>query len=187
MGERIEDVGSVEFARLFVSFQHTAYRLETLQRYDVSYELKPYRAFLAGEPRPPDPSKDAWTGMIRDSVAAGKRLQRVHVVIEPPTDYLRYELEWSYAPNVAAGEDIRILPVQPGQWPDDLPRQDYWLFDSRHLWTMAYDKAGAFRYAERTDETAQIVRHAYWRDAALHLATPYEDYMHRMRESRRAS
>ena len=114
--------------------------------------------------------------MIRNSIADGKKLQRVHVVVEPPTDYIRYELMWSYAPNVAAGEDIRILPTPPGQWPD-LPRRDYWLFDSRDLWAMAYDGEGRFLYAELVTDPAEIVRHAYWRDAALHHAISYQQYL----------
>ena len=117
MGRRITDVASAEFDALFTSFEHTAYRLETLQAYDVSYEVEPYQAFIAGHPRPHDPSKDQWVSMIRDAVEAGKVFQRVHVVTEPLTDYLRYELGWSYPPNVEAGEDIRILPRSPGEWP----------------------------------------------------------------------
>ena len=31
MGTRITDLGSEEFSQLFTSFQHTAYRLETLR------------------------------------------------------------------------------------------------------------------------------------------------------------
>ena len=55
--------------------------------------------------------------MIKAAVEAGKVFQRVHVVTEPLTDYLRYELGWSYPPNIEAGEDIRILPTQQGRWP----------------------------------------------------------------------
>jgi hypothetical protein len=66
---------------------------------------------------------------------------------------------WSYAPNVRASEDIRILPIQPGQWPD-LPHQDYWLFDSRDLWIMAYDADGRFVCAELVPDPAEVVRHA---------------------------
>ena len=79
----------------------------------MSYEVEPYQAFLAGHPQPPTPSKDQWVSMIKAAVKAGKVFQRVHVVREPLTDYLRYELGWSYPPNVEAGEDIRILVAQP--------------------------------------------------------------------------
>ena len=100
MGRRIESVTSREFDALFTSFEHTAYRLETLQVYDVSYEVEPYQAFISGHPQPHDPAKNAWVSMIKDAVQAGKIFQRVHIVAEPLTDYLRYELGWSYPPNV---------------------------------------------------------------------------------------
>lgn len=178
MGRRITDVTSAEFDALFASFEHTAYRLETLQAYDVSYEVEPYRAFLTGHPQPRDLSKDQWVGMIRQATAAGKVFQRVHVVTEPLTDYLRYELGWSYPPNVEAGEDIRILSAGSGRWPG-LPRHDYWLFDSSDLWVMEYAGDGTFRWIEHVDDPGMIVKHAYWRDAALHQAIPYREYMKR--------
>jgi len=47
----------------------------------------------------------------------GKVFQRVHVVCEPLTDYLRYELGWSYPPNVEAGEEARCCPeVRYHRW-----------------------------------------------------------------------
>lgn len=184
MGKRIESVTSAEFNRLFTGFEHTAYRLETLQCYDVSYEEDSYVAFLAGHPMPSDAAKDEWTAMVKDAVDGGKSFRRVHVVSEPLTDYLRYEIEWSYEPNVAAGEDVRILPGKPGAL--GLPDHDYWLFDSRDLWVMKYDSDGRFLYTEYVDEPAVIVNHNYWRDKALSLAMPYADYMNRA-APRRAS
>jgi hypothetical protein len=179
MGRRIETLGE-EFTRLFHEFEHTAFRLETLQVYAVDYETEPVRQFLAGTPMPDDRSKGEWCELIRDATAAGKRMSRVHVVVEPLTDYLRYELGWSYPPNVDAGEDIRIIPVQPGGWPTGLPEQyDFWLFDSRDLWVMAYDDQGGFLYAEQVDDPAEIVRHNYIRDAAMHAATEFRDYANR--------
>jgi len=189
MGRRITDVMSPEFDALFAGFKHTAYRLETLQTYDVSYEIEPYRAFLAGQPRPRDESKNAWTAMLRDAADSGKIVQRVHLANEPLTDYLRYEFEWSYPPNVEAGEDIRILPAGdiPAGMINGLAAQgDYWLFDSSDLWVMQYDRDGRFVYIQQVSEPNTIVMRAYLRDAALHYATPYRDYM-RSRELLAAS
>lgn len=179
MGRRIETLGE-DFTRLFREFKHTAFRLETLQAYAVDYEVEPIRQFLAGAAMPDDPSKNEWCALIRDAVAAGKTMGRVHVVVEPLTDYLRYELGWSYPPNVAAGEDIRILPVQPGAWPPDLPEgYDYWLFDSHDLWVMAYGDGGEFLYAEHVDDPTEIVRHNQIRDAAMHAAMGFHAYTQR--------
>jgi hypothetical protein len=112
-------------------------------------------------------------------------LQHVHIVWEPLTDYLRYELGWSYPPNVEAGEDIRILVAQTGSWPmsargEILPDlQDYWLFDSSDLWVMEYADDGAFVSIEQVTEPAMIVTAARRRDAPPHRAIPYRDYMRR--------
>ena len=182
VGRRITDVTSPEFDALFASFKHTAYRLETLQAYDVSYEIEPYRAFLAGQPRPRDESKNAWTAMLRDARDSGKIVQRVHLVNEPLTDYLRYELQWSYPPNVEAGEDTRILPAStpPAREVVSLGiLDDYWLFDSSDLWVMQYDHEGRFEYIRQVSDPGVIVSHAYLRDAALHYAIPYTEYMRR--------
>ena len=65
-----------------------------------------------------------------------------------------------------------------GRWPG-LPRHDYWLFDSSDLWVMEYADDGTFRWIEHVDDPGMIVRHAYWRDAALHQAIPYREYMKR--------
>jgi hypothetical protein len=185
MGRRIESVTSAEFDSLFTSFAHTAYRLETLQRYDVSYEDESYAAFLAGQPMPADAAKNDWTSMISEATRAGKSFRRVHVVTEPLTDYLRYEIEWSYGPNVAAGEQIGIIVGKPEDL--GLPERDYWLFDSRDLWVMDYDDEGRFLSAELVDDPAVIVEHGYWRDKALHLAVPYADYVNSAAVLRHAS
>lgn len=186
MGERIESVDSEEFGRLFTSFRHTAYRLETLQVYDVGYEAEPMRRFLAGEAEPGDQAKSEWTAMVSDAVRNGKIIQRVHIVAEPVTDYLRYEMGCSYPPNVTAGEDIRILDAGTARSLAGLPALDYWLFDSRDLWIMEYGPGGEFLFTEHVTGPAEVVRHGYWRDAALHAAVPFRDYMSRMPGLRQA-
>jgi hypothetical protein len=173
-----------EFDRLFTEFRHTAFRLETLQWYNVAYEEEPIRRFLAGERNPDDPSTREWLGMVRSAHAAGKQMQRVHIIIEPPSDYVRFELNWLYQDNVVSGEDVRILSVGQNQWPDDLPKHDYWLFDSRQLVIMSYDHDGAFLAAEFVEDPSEIVQHNYWRDVALHQAIAYGEYMSKSSEVR---
>jgi hypothetical protein len=167
-----------DFGDRFKTFRYTAYRLETLQSYDVPQEEESLAAFLAGDPVSFGPSKDGWTATIANAVAAKKSMRRVHVVEEPLSDYLRYEM-LSYRPNVEAGEDVRILPVTPGRWPN-LPLDDYWLFDSAELWLMDYDEDGHFTGVVPVTDAVEIVMANHWRDAALHAAVPYADYVRRL-------
>jgi hypothetical protein len=181
MGRRINDLGSAEFAALFKRFRHTAYRLENLQAYGVGYEDESFRAFAVGEPLASDPAREEWTAMIRDAAAERKIFQRVHLVNEPLSEYLLYEMEWWYGPNAEAGDDVRILPAWrvPASERAALDTlRDYWLFDSCDLWVMNYDDDGRFRFAEQVSDPETVVRHAYWRDAALHYAIPYATYLH---------
>jgi hypothetical protein len=162
-----------EFARLFTDVRQSWFRLETLQRYDAAYERDDFAAFLRGEPITTTPGP--WQAMIRDHVAAGRQLVRVHVIEEPLTDYIRYELN-AYGPNVEAGEDVRLIPVRGGTWPAELPRHDYWLFDDSRLWLMDYSSAGAFEAARLIDDPDTIDEHRRWRDAAIASSIQLADY-----------
>ena len=113
-------------------FRHRVFRLETLDWYDAPNEREPYRRFLAGEPV--DPAwREPWKRLVRDVRASGRIMQRVHVVSEPVSDYIRFELLDVYPANVEAGEDVRILGRQNAA---TLPARDFWLFDNARAATM---------------------------------------------------
>jgi hypothetical protein len=165
-----------EFNRLFVEFQFSAYRLESLQHYDVTYERGEFERFLAGEVRGEFPGIADWIRSVREAVAAGKRMHRVHVVREPLSEYVRFECAWAYEHTVAAGEDVRIIPVGHHDWPAELPQYDYWLFDSVDLVEMHYGPDGSFAYAEVVDDPRRVVRANYWRDLAVGSSISYREY-----------
>ena len=155
------------------------FRLETLQCYGNSGEDPALAAFEAGEPHLITPGKREWITLVRDRTAAGCTMQRVHVVREPITDYLRFELTWSYQPNRDAGEDIGIVPVPPGDpWPCGLPeRTDFWMFDFSVLYELRYDPNGSWIAAEQVTEWAAIEQARRWRETAIQLATPWRLYI----------
>lgn len=161
-------------------FEHAEvniFRLETLQCYGNSGEA--LAAFEAGEPHLITSGKRVWITLVRARTAAGCTMQRVHVVREPITDYLRFELTWGYQPNVDAGEDIRIVPVLPGHpWPCGLPeRTDFWLFDFSVLYALRYDPNGSWIAVEQVTEWAAIQQARRWRETAIERATPWQLYL----------
>jgi hypothetical protein len=163
-----------DFSGIFDWFGQSAFRLETLDHYAMEYEEEAVQRFLAGEPR--DTSYIAgWLERVRAAVGAGRRMQRVHVVTEPLSDYLRFEIG-GYRLNVEAGEDVRILPRQATAGLD-LPDHDFWLFDGQQVVRMRYDASGAFLGAEQIDDRGAAARYGAWRDAALGAAIPYGRYV----------
>ena len=167
---------SEDFDRLFAGFEHTAFRLEALDRYAVPVEEEPLRRFLAGEPLDTG-WLEPWLALVRAAAAAGKVIQRVHVVSEPPAavDYLRYEFAY-YRHTTAAGEDVRILPRVHAERLG-LPARDFWLFDACRAALMRFDREGSLHGIELTDDPQVVARCCHWRDVALHYAIPFDRYV----------
>lgn len=178
--------GGQEWDQLFERFHDSIFRFETLQHYDVSVEREPLRRFLSGEakPYPLYPRRRWWEGVNRDAVAAGKKVERVRVLVEPLTDYDRYEVSWPYFDNVRAGEDIRVIAVAAGEWPVGLPGygHDFYLFDSAQLALMHYDHRGRFLAVDLLDDPEAIELATGWRERALEAAMPYPEYLRRHQE-----
>jgi hypothetical protein len=92
----------------------------------------------------------------------------VHVVTEPWTDYIRFELTQSYPPNIEAGEDIRIITA-----PEPWPGPDFWMFDDQRVWLMHYGEAGVLEGVEDVSASSATVRACVARkDEALAMSTP---------------
>ncbi|MDQ2708668.1 MAG: hypothetical protein M3Z25_13960 [Actinomycetota bacterium] len=175
MSRWIYDTGMDEWAALFTGYAKSAYRLEGRQVYRNPDDDAAVARFLAGEPF--DPDDLSWVlPKLRAQVAAGRTKTVVRVVVEPPTDYTRWEL--TFYPHVnAAGQDTRIIAVPEGEWPVGLPRHDYWLFDEHDVWRMHYNADLTFHGAELIEDEAAIAQHLVWRDLALALAEPLKDYL----------
>jgi hypothetical protein len=115
--------GVDQLVAAFHTFWYSVFHLETLQVYAGSGEDEGIAAFHRGHPEPPpDPVEDEWAARLRANRDAGRIQQRVHVVTEPFTDYLAYELTWEYGLHAAAGEDIRIIR-SPAAGPMTYPAQ----------------------------------------------------------------
>jgi hypothetical protein len=110
--------------------------------------------------------------MVQEAAAEGRYFARVRVVDLPMNDWNRYSYVLA-AHNIAAGEDIRYLSRSNAA---ELPDYDYWLFDSSKLIVMRFDEADCFIGGELVEDSAEIVRANYWRDAAWHKATRRDDF-----------
>jgi hypothetical protein len=145
-----------EFDEVFDQFRVSAFRLETLQRYSVSAEDARMRAFREETPRPERSVRTSpWLRRIALTTVAGKSWSRVHVIEEPLSDYLRYELV-GYVESAAVGEEIRLAYPLEGR-----VLADFWLFDAGTPGVFAvlmhYNDDGAPLGYERVDNPADLV------------------------------
>lgn len=169
-----------EFDRMFDSFEHTAWRLETRRRYKSDEETETYRRFAAGQAAGWDLS-DSWCASRREQSALGKRFERVRVVDDPPTIGQRYLLD-NARRNTAVGEDIRNLG-RPEAERLRLPTEDFWLFDSRVIALLHFDDDDRMTGVELVTEPLAVLRACQARDAAWHHAVPFEEFEARVRSA----
>lgn len=159
------------FRRLFETFEHTAWRLETRRGYASDREDPDFRAFIETGSATWDP-EEPWFVNIRRQTAAGKAVGRVRIVDNPPTQEQLFLLDYARY-NASVGEDMRYL------WREDaagLPAEDFWIFDSRIVAVLNFDDADNLIDIELITEPAQVVRYSVARDAAMHRAVPYEQF-----------
>lgn len=153
-------------------YQRSAFRLETLDAYEVASDGGDVARYLRGEPDPDPERKGPWLQELAAERAAGKTTSRVRILTTPLSDYLRYECEWGYVPNSEAGEQIRILDLTTTARPRDVVNEDFWLLDDTHALRMVYDADGRFKGAIVADDPQpyRAARDAAW-NAAVDFAT----------------
>jgi hypothetical protein len=155
-------------------FRRRVFRMEILDFYDAENEREPYTRFLAGEHVDPTWRKP-WQGLVHGVCQSERIMQRVHVVSEPVSDYIRFSLLHGYPYSVQAGEDVRIL----GRAQSDgmCSQGDWWLFDDSPAAVLLYDGSGAVERVEMNDDPAVLAGLCNVRDEALRLAVPLARYV----------
>lgn len=134
---------------------HGLYRVETLDRYVSASDGDEFARFMRGEAEPDRASKAGWLNKLRADTAAGRIWQRLRVVSPPLSDYVRYECEWGYPDNIAAGEQVRVLDLTTAAAGMDILRRvgDLYLVEDRRVALMNYDAEGRFTSATVVDKS----------------------------------
>ena len=169
-------------------FTRRVFRLETLDYYDAPNEHEPYARYLAGKPA--DWTwREPWQRIVRQHRAAGRIMQRVHVISDPPSDYIRFELLRVYPANVEAGEYVGILGRAEAD--DLLPLGgDFWLFDDDLVAYLEYDCGdGSVRHVQMLNTEGAVSAAVDLRNDALRLSTPLARYVaeHNITEGKHAA
>ncbi|MQA07249.1 MAG: hypothetical protein GEU98_01630 [Pseudonocardiaceae bacterium] len=161
-----------QFDQLYETFERTAWRWETQPAYHEPSEAEPFRRWRAGEPDDLE-WLTGWLETLRAAHAAGRQFQRVRVHHDPLTVYQRWGLDVITA-NVAAGEDIRVLPIGKAR-ELGVPGEDFCLFDDRSVALMFFGNEG-MSGAELITEAAEVARYRQWSQSAWQHAIPFYQY-----------
>lgn len=121
-----------------------------------------YEAFVAGRVGDPttDPAFADWLSYVGALTAAGRRMERVRVQQDPPSDYHRYA-RWVGGWNVKAGEEIHYTTRDHATEVGLLPAagdDDWWLLDDARLVVMEFDDTGVLVRARLVTDEASLAR-----------------------------
>lgn len=158
------------FGRLFETFEHSAWRLESRGGYASDRDDLDFAEFRKTGTVTYDLDSEWCTNMLRQT-GAGKRVGRVRIVDDPPTEGQLFLLAYAEC-NAATGEDIRNLRRTEAERLN-LPDADFWVFDSRMVALLNFDQADVLLNVEVITEPAEVNRYMQAFDAAMHHATPY--------------
>ncbi|MGW2324945.1 DUF6879 family protein [Streptomyces sp. NPDC001700] len=166
-------IDSEEFRKLFETFEHSAWHLETRHGYASDREDDSYVAFVETGIATWDLDSE-WCTNMRRQTSQGKHVGRVRVVDDPPTTGQLFLLDYAKC-NAATGEDVRNL------WRGEadrlrLPAEDFWIFDSRLVALLNFDDDDTLLNVEVITEPAEVLRYCQVRDAAMHRAIPYDQF-----------
>lgn len=144
----------MNLADAFNNFSKTAFRLEGLPEYRVKEEAEALAHYDRTGRLPADFNSE-WLDFLQQATSAGKRVERLRLLSEPPTKYERIELS-AYPRSVAVGEVVHVVPR------DQYAHQsDFWLFDDRLLADMRYAEDGQFMGAEVRECTQSELENAH--------------------------
>ena len=157
-----------EFREAVRSFGRTAFHFEAQPAYVIDFERPDLERFLAGDPVPPPDSYlwRPWLERVARLKAEGKRVERVRVLGEPPTDYQRWLL-WATPWAEAAGEGVRYMPRSRAERIGLPLDHDWWLLDGERVLMTRFTADGEIREKIITDEPGDVARHRAWRDLAM--------------------
>lgn len=160
-----------EFAELLRSgFTRSAWRWECQGTYHEPDEREPLQAWRDG--RPDFRFLEGWLAQIRRQRAEGKTFQRVRLLTDPLTEYLRWMSEFTSL-NVEAGEDIRWIGQRRAR-ELGAPTHDFYLLDDERVAIMQFDSHGVAGI-EVTDEPGTLAGHRRWRDIVWPAAVPHAE------------
>ena len=143
-------------------------------------------AFVRGEPQQPRVREiEDWIARIPRLRSQGKTMTRVHAIAGELTPYLRYEIEWAYTGNAAAGEAIHIAHFPSwGASPFQQQPPDFYLIDNQAVTLMHYDSEGHWLGFDLVTDEDQVHPYRDLRDLALRHAVPLHQYLAAMRVAR---
>jgi hypothetical protein len=160
-------------ADLFDTVERNSWRWECQGDYQVD-EAKLQR-WRAGLPFEETRASLKWHAYVRDLRQRGIPFERVRMLTEPLTEYLRWMLGVTYR-NINAGEDIRWITESRAR-ALKMPDYDFYIIDDERVAIMRFDADKVLVDLEVVHDASTLATHQAYRDTVWPLAIRHNDYL----------
>jgi hypothetical protein len=164
-----------QFGDAVMDYERTAFRWECQGTYREPSENGPIQAWREGRVDE-EYAHRPWLGEIRQVRAQGRLWQRVRMLTEPVSEYLRWMLDTTHL-NIEAGEDIRWL-AESRAHELRMPDYDFYLLDDTRVLRLHFSEHGVAGADTMTDPH-EVTQHRRWRGLAWDAAIPHYEYRHK--------
>lgn len=153
------------------------FKVEVLQDYAGEDDGPSLRNWIKGDKqtaieliKSSDYSK--WAKDCREKLAQGVKLIRIHIVEQPLTDYIEWEIEHYKLVNIPrCGESVHLL--NRAKVADlSLPDGDFMIFDEKKVVLNKYDKKGSMTHQTFFEEPDDIGNFLEFRQRLVERAKP---------------
>ncbi|MEV0734234.1 DUF6879 family protein [Polymorphospora sp. NPDC050346] len=162
-----------EFSLLFESCESSAFRFEAQSFYRSNVETVALAQFLNGEQVDLEWLQE-WLSVVRGLTRGGRVMQRVRIIGDPPSSYLRFSL--FITPHlIAAGDDIRYLSeVRADSLGIEL--QDFWLFDNKRVAAFSFDRSGDLEGITLIQDEMRVEKYIKLRSILMDNSLTFKEY-----------
>ena len=164
---------------LFGRIRKEAFRLELLDCYHIEGEWEQFQQFKNSVKTVADEETENFCEIISQYDSEGKKIVRVHVIPKKLTDYLRFEIETGYIPQLRAGARIYLIHRETYSHllQQDYNPNDFWLFDNSIIIELEYDKEGHFLKERAIKDEKTIKEYITLKEKLIDNAIPLEDWL----------
>lgn len=164
-----------EWIQVSTTFQHVLFRLEAMPEYSSEAEKPLVENYETGKPVPLQGPLADYFDRLGKLIKSGKEVERLHVVPDTLTPYLRWEIFWAYQHMADRGVKVYLLPQS--KFPELAAKaSEFYLIDDSILVHVCYDSKGAFTELQRETDQAKIVEAKNLRQQLIAAAIPFEEF-----------
>ncbi len=130
----------------FESFKKSAKRLEILQEFSIEGgEKEQYENYCNGEKVCEFAELKEWNNLIKMQTEKGKKIERIRVVKNPVSKYIKFEIELGYISSQKCGQEVDFISFEKFNKINKTNiNNEFWIFDDEIIFEMIYNEKGEF-------------------------------------------